>query len=250
MADGIIDLTGKVVVVTGAGSGIGRAVVRRIVGQGAKVALVDISPDGMKETVEGLPLDCVMFCECDISREDGLSDLIEGIVGRFGPIAGVVHCAGVSSRRPISALKRDGFLKLMMVNFFSFVDLVKIVTKKKYFADGGSIVAMSSISSFMGYKAKAEYCVSKAAIDAFVRCAALEYANRGIRINSIMPGEVLTPMAIRAREINSSVGAPNFSAPLGSSQPEEIANTIAFLLSDATKTITGTSIVIDGGATI
>ena len=85
----------------------------------------------------------------------------------------------------------------MDVNFYSFVELTRILTKKEYMNDGGSIVVVSSISSIRGYKAKSEYCVSKAAVDAFVRCAALELADRRIRVNSVMPAEVLTPLAQR-----------------------------------------------------
>ena len=117
-------------------------------------------------------------------------------------------------------------------------------------ADGGSIVVMSSISSTRGYKAKTEYCVSKASVDAFVRCSALELAPKGIRINSIAPGEVLTPMAQRAREMAAAAGAPLAEQPLGPTHPQEVANLIAFLLSNLTRTITGTSIRIDGGACI
>ena len=138
----------------------------------------------------------------------------------------------------------------MDVNFYSFVDLVKQCAKKKHINEGGSIVVMSSISSIRGYKAKAEYCVSKAAVDAFVRCMALELAERRIRVNSVMAAEVLTPMALKAREINATVGAVDFQSPIGPTQPEEVANTIAFLLSDATHTITGTALLIDGGACI
>jgi NAD(P)-dependent dehydrogenase (short-subunit alcohol dehydrogenase family) len=167
-----------------------------------------------------------------------------------GTIDGLVHCAGISSRKPLNVLKADGFSKVMDVNFYSFVELVRLATKKKYFNDGGCIVVMSSISSIRGYKAKSEYCVSKAAVDAFVRCMALELADRKIRVNSVMPAEVLTPLALKARETNAAVGASDFNAPLGPSDPYEVANTIAFLLSDATKTITGTSILLDGGACI
>ena len=92
--------------------------------------------------------------------------------------------------------------------------------------------------------------MSKAAVDAFVRCMALELADRRIRVNSVMAAEVLTPLALKARETNSIVGAPDFNAPLGPSEPYEIANTIAFLLSNATKTITGSCLLIDGGACI
>ena len=138
----------------------------------------------------------------------------------------------------------------MDINFYSFVDLVKQCSKKKHINDGASIVVMSSISSIRGFKAKTEYCVSKAAVDAFVRCMALELSDRKIRINSVMAAEVLTSLAMKARETNAMVGASNFESPLGPSEPYEVANMIAFLLSDATKTITGTSFLIDGGACI
>ena len=138
----------------------------------------------------------------------------------------------------------------MDINFYSFVELVKQFSRKGRMNDNASIVVMSSVSSVRGYKAKTEYCVSKAAVDAFVRCAALELADRKIRINSVMPAEVLTPLAMKAREINSTLGVTDIKAPLGPTDPNEVANLIAFLLSDATGTITGTSILIDGGATL
>ena len=163
---------------------------------------------------------------------------------------GLVHCAGISSRKPLNVLRPDGFSKVLDVNFFCFEELTRLFTKKGNMNDGGSIVVMSSISSIRGYKAKTEYCVSKAAVDAFVRCMALELAPKRIRINSVMAAEVLTPLALKARETNAMVGATDFEAPLGPSEPYEVANTIAFLLSDATKTITGTSILIDGGACV
>ena len=95
---------------------------------------------------------------------------------------------------------------------------------------------------------KTEYCVSKAALDAAVRCFAQELIHKNIRVNTIMPGVVDTPMALNARIISQTVGGEtNEQQPLGNTQPREIANLVAFLLSDATNTITGTSIRIDGG---
>ena len=137
----------------------------------------------------------------------------------------------------------------MRLRFIPF-DLVKAFAKKKNSSDGGSIVVMSSISSIRGYKAKSEYNVSKAAVDAFVRCMSLELASRGIRVNSIMPGEVLTPMALRAKELAAAANVDEYVQPLGPTHPYEVANLIAFLLSDATKTISGTSVRIDGGACV
>jgi len=212
--------------------------------------MLDLSEEGLNETFSLLEGNGHAFHVIDLADINSIIGLIKEIVNSSGIIDGLVHCAGISSRKPLNVLTKDGFSKVMDINFYSFVELVRQVCKKKHFSEGGSVVVMSSISSIKGYKAKTEYCVSKAAVDAFVRCMALELADRKIRVNSVMAAEVLTPLALKAREMNQSVGASDFNAPLGPSEPYEVANTIAFLLSDATKTITGTSILIDGGACI
>ena len=246
----IIDLTNKTYIITGAGSGIGRETAKVLSEQGAKVVMFDLNQEGLEETWSLIHGKGHLYKACDLTDFDALPALVNEVADQCGMIDGLVHCAGISSRKPLNVLKAKGFSKVMDVNFYSFVELVRLATKRKYFNDGGSIVVMSSISSIRGYKAKSEYCVSKAAVDAFVRCMALELADRKIRVNSVMPAEVLTPLAMKAREINAEVGASDFIAPLGPSDPYEVANTIAFLLSDATKTITGTSILIDGGACV
>lgn len=246
----IIDLSNKSYIVTGAGSGIGRETAKVLSEQGARVIMLDLNQEGLEETQSLLHGTGHFSNACDLTDFEALPELVKEVVEQCGSIDGLVHCAGISSRKPLNVLKAGGFSKVMDVNFYSFVELVRLATKKQYFNDGGSIVVMSSISSIRGYKAKSEYCVSKAAVDAFVRCMALELADRKIRVNSVMPAEVLTPLAQKARELNESIGAANMDAPLGPSDPYEVANTIAFLLSDATKTITGTSILIDGGACI
>lgn len=246
----IIDLSNKTIVITGAGSGIGQETAITASKIGAKVVLLDISEEGLEKTmslIEGVGHSYYVIDLCELQS---IESYVKQISLKYGKIHGVVHCAGISSRKPLNVLSKDGFSKVMDINFYSFVELVKQATKKKYFVDGGSIVVMSSISSIKGYKAKTEYCVSKASVDAFVRCMAAELANRKIRINSVMAAEVLTPLALKARETNEAIGASDFCAPLGPSDPYEIANTICFLLSDATKTITGTSLLIDGGACI
>lgn len=246
----IIELVDKVILVTGAGSGIGQASAIAASMIGAKVVMLDISKEGLNSTMQqlegvGHTMHVVNLCETE-----AIAPLVKSIAEAYGTIHGVVHCAGISSRKPLNVLSKDGFSKVMDINFYSFVELVRQATKKKYFAEGGSVVVMSSISSIKGYKAKTEYCVSKAAVDAFVRCMAAELADRKIRVNSVMAAEVLTPLALKTRETNAAVGASNFNAPLGPSDPYEVANTICFLLSNATKTITGTNLLIDGGACI
>lgn len=244
-----MDLSNTIIIVTGAGSGIGRETSRVLAEQGASVIMMDINADGLAESATLCGEKCHPIT-IDLTDAKSVTEAVASVVSQYGKLDGLVHCAGISSRKPLNVLSKDGFSKVMDVNFFSFVELVKNCAKKKHINDGASIVVMSSISSIRGYKAKTEYCVSKAAVDAFVRCMALELAPKRIRINSVMAAEVLTPMALKAREINATVGASDFNAPLGPSEPYEVANTIAFLLSDATKTITGTSILIDGGACV
>jgi len=246
----LISLQSKKIIITGAASGIGRETAIVASKQGAKVILLDLAEEGLKETISLLDGCEHLYYVIDLTNIDSIASLVKEIVLKEGLLDGLVHCAGISSRKPLNVLTKDGFNKVMDINFYSFVELVRQICKKKHFAEGGSVVVMSSISSIKGYKAKTEYCVSKAAVDSFVRCIALELADRKIRINSVMAAEVLTPLALKAREINQAVGASDFNAPLGPSDPYEVANTIAFLLSDATKTITGTSILIDGGACI
>ena len=245
----IIDCTNKLYIVTGAGSGIGRETSRVLAEHGASVMMMDVNAEGLAETAAIGGVRCYPMT-IDLTDASAVSEAVAKIVEQYGKLDGLVHCAGISSRKPLNVLSKEGFSKVMDVNFYSFVELVKQCAKRKHINDGASIVVMSSISSIRGYKAKTEYCVSKAAVDAFVRCMALELADRKIRVNSVMAAEVLTPHALKAREMNAAVGASDFNAPLGPSEPYEVANTIAFLLSDATKTITGTSLLIDGGACI
>lgn len=246
----IIKLQEKKVLITGAGSGIGRETAKVLTEQGAKVVLLDLNQEGLDQTKVLLTGEGHITRAVDLTNFEALPELVKEIIAETGAVDGLVHCAGISSRKPLNVLRPDGFSKVMDVNFYSFEELTRLFTKKGNMNDGGSIVVMSSISSIRGYKAKTEYCVSKAAVDAFVRCMALELASKRIRINSVMAAEVLTPMALKARETNAMVGAADFEAPLGPSEPYEVANTIAFLLSDATKTITGTSLLIDGGACV
>lgn len=243
----MFSLKDKTIIITGASSGIGRETAILLSKLGANLVLIDLNEEGLVDVPKEIKRACLRK-KANLCDFDNFPEIVKDISDSVGTLHGIVHCAGISSRKPLNVLSPDGFSKVMNVNFFAFEELVRLFAKRGRFADGGSIVVMSSISSVKGYKAKTEYCVSKAAVDAFVRCMAMELAPRKIRINSVMAAEVLTPLALKARELNQSLGVQEFNSPLGPTEPYEVANTIAFLLSDATKTITGTALLIDGGA--
>lgn len=147
-------------------------------------------------------------------------------------------------------LKLSDLQNIMSVNFFSFIELVKQFSDKKNNDNGGSIVAISSISSKVGARGLSAYCASKGALESSIRSMALELAPRKIRINSVAPGIIQTQIYDGLKDI---VNNRNFDAELkkrqimGIGKPEDVANATAFLLSDASGFITGTSIVVDGG---
>lgn len=246
-----MDLSGKRILITGAGSGIGRETAVVLSKLGASVVLLDIKEQGLKDTLS-LMEDSEKHRSyvIDLSKMDEIEPLIREII-KDGPFNGFVHCAGIAPMRPFLMTKVSNIESVMKVNFYSFVEIVRILTKaKRGFVDGGSIVAMSSTGSIHGKPTKIAYSASKASIDAAIRCMTVELKDRKIRMNTVMPSWVRTQMytSFMADYPDSSdVKEIQERQYLGVTDPYEVANTIAFLLSDATKTITGTTILMDGG---
>ena len=244
-----MDFTNQNIIITGAASGMGRETAKVLSYFHANVILLDRDEKGLIETCQLLENSSHIYYVIDLLETDKISDLIKNIVDEHGSIAGLVHCAGITSRKPLNMLRPEGYVKIMTINVYSFIELVRCIYKKGNYVSSASFVAISSVSSIRGYKAKTEYCMSKAALDAAIRCLALELVDKGIRINSVMPGVVETPMSMRAKSLNHAIDAQatEDAQPLGNTKPEEVANLVTFLLSDLTKTITGTAYRIDGG---
>ena len=178
---------------------------------------------------------------------------IKELVKNKGAFDGVVFNIVHSDFRPLQFVKPDLMNQIMNDNFCVFVEVIRSLKKSRGLNNGASIVAMSSISSIRAMKAKMAFCASKAALDAAVRCLAVEFAPQGIRVNTIQKGAVdvdvekahiQNVMAVRSDEVSA-----DNQSPLGQVKATEIAEAVAFLLSDAMKTLTGTTIVIDGGYT-
>ena len=204
----------------------------------------------LKQLIKSQALTVLSYNQFDVSN---IEVDIKGLVEEKGSFDGVVFNVVHSDFRPLQFVKPELVRQIMNDNYSIFVEVVRSLKKSRGLNDGASIVAMSSISSTRAMKAKMAFCASKAALDAAVRCLAVELAPQGIRVNTIQKGAVDVDveknhiqdvMAIRSDEVSNEN-----HAPLGIVKADEIAEVVAFLLSDAVITITGTAIVIDGGYT-
>ena len=245
-----MELTGKRILITGATGGIGRETAIQLSKLGAVVVITGRNEERLSETYDMLEGTGHSKYFLDLDDIDGIEGFIKHIVNNCGSFDGYAHCAGVAQMRPLKMTKKNNIIDMMNANFFSFVEIVRCITRKGCFSDEGSIVAVSSIASIQGKQSKLCYSSSKAALDASIRCLICDLKKKKIRVNSVMPCWVNTslykgylnryPDTFEVQEIKEK-------QYMGVTEPVEVANTIAFLLSDAAKTITGTSVLIDGG---
>ncbi len=246
------ELTGKRILVTGASSGIGRAVAIECSKLGAELVLMGRDEVRLIETLNLLNQGKKhIYISADFESEiefDKLTNLIE----EGGKLSGLVNCAGVTSTLPIKSISRSRIQNSFDINVFGAFEMAKWFTKKSVVdPDGASIVFIASIMGQMGEVGKTLYSMSKGALIAGSKSMALELAPRKIRVNCISPGVVLTPM------VENGVYAKDAALfdqvkqkhPLGIGETMDVANAVIFLLSDAAKWITGTNLTVDGGYT-
>ena len=244
-----IDLTDKRILVTGASSGIGKETAALINKLGANVIMVARNEENLKHVCEQLNGEHNNYYAYDLRNIAGIEELMKTIVAENGALDGLVHSAGIADMRPLQNTSYEFLHDMMLVNFYSFVELTRVFAKKKN-NRGGSIVVISSVASEIGRKTKVAYCSSKAAVGGAVRAMAAELTAKNIRVNSIMGGFVKTDMYAKYIDTVGSISAEDDvfnNQPLGLGEPADIANAVAFLLSDAAKFITGTGMVVDGG---
>ncbi len=244
-----MDFFNKKIIVAGAG-GIGAATACKLNSLGAKIILVDVNADAMANTLSLLKGENNAY-RCDFSDVSCIEPLVKKIVEEQGAIDGFVHCVGIGAVRPIKLSKYDFMQKVMNINFFSFVELVRCLSLKGHFSPNGmNVVGISALGAFLGNSTKTAYCASKGAMNAAVRCLAKELAPKNIRVNTVAPGVTDTPMAKAAEEYGE--GSKEHEAILerqylGVCDPSDIADAVAFLLSDMSKKITGCCLPVDGG---
>lgn len=243
-------LAGKTVLVTGASSGIGRATAIACSRMGARLVLTARDQDRLLDTFNQL-------APCGQDHVQLTADLtnseeLEALVAALPHVEGAVLCAGNSTTLPLQFGSREKFDEMFDVNFFAPVELMRLMYKKKIFAKGASVVLLASIGgthSFM--PGNGVYGASKAALNAVMKYAAREYASRRVRVNSICPGMVDTPLIHRGTITEEQLAEDAKKYPLGRyGQPDDIAYGAVYLLSDAASWLTGHDLVIDGGFSI
>ena len=243
------DFQGKNILITGASSGLGRATSILISQLGGQVCLVGRDTDRLQETMNLMSGDGHMIAAFDLAIHEQYPELFTRVLDEMGPLSGLAHFAGLYSTLPLRVSKPDKLDELMKVNLYAFVELVRQLTNKKQFIHekGCSVLAISSVVALRGIATLSAYAATKAAIDAVVRCFAIELASRKIRVNSIAPGHIDTPMT-QAMQLNTAqLEAISNLHPLGLGQSLDVANLAAFLLAEESQWITGTTIPIDGG---
>lgn len=248
MSKNPFSLEGKTVMVTGAASGIGRATAIQCAEMGAKVILVDLNEKGLQETKELISHNDVEYKALDLTNLDSLVEM----VATLPKLDGVASNAGIVLSLLAKFSEPKDMERIFKINTFSHINLVQQLIAQKKLNKGASIVFTSSMSGvYCGLAGGSLYGATKSAILGYTKALAIELAPRGIRVNTIHPGMIETPLTSGTALSKELLEEDARNYPLGRyGKPEEIAYSIVYLLSDATVWMTGSQLLIDGGYSV
>jgi len=246
-------LDGKIIVLTGGATGLGRACAAELGRQGATVVLGDTDEERGRKVTEDLGEKAV-FVQCDVSRSEDCAHLMEHAASEFGRIDAVMSNAGIEGNGSVETCDEDTWDRVMAVNLKGMFLVSKHAVPHLRRGGGGAILMTSSVSAFWGEPGTVAYNAAKGGIIGLVKAMAMDHGRDGIRVNCLCPGYHATGMperffaaqanpAAMAGKVNDLIALRRMGAP------EELGRTAAFLLSDASPYITGTAIVVDGGMT-
>ena len=248
---------GKVAVVTGGASGIGRATARKLAAEGARVGIADVDEAGGEGVAAGIREAGAeaFFRRTDVRSLADLEAVLDEAADRHGRLDVLVNHAGVSVGGAAGEMAEEDWDRVIDVNLSGVWRGMRAAIPRMLAQGGGSIVNLSSVQAQVGFLGWSGYAASKGAVDALTRQAAVEYARAGIRVNAIAPGTIMTGMneTIMAESPDGAAVMAGWVAmhPIGRiGQPEEVAAAIAFLASDEASFITGELLRVDGGLVV
>lgn len=244
-------LKDKHILISGASSGIGRQCAISCSQMGARVTLVARNIERLNSTLDQLEGDNHFVISSDISNIKIISDVVARSVTKLGKINGFVHAAGLEYTLPIKMHTNDIISEIMDVNFYAAIEFIRQVSlKKNHEKNNLSLVLISSIMGVVGNKGLTGYSASKGALLSAIKSMSLELASREVRVNAISPGHISgSNMSIEEKQniSNEAILKIKDSYPLGLGSSEDVAYAAIYLLSDASKWVTGTNLIIDGG---
>jgi len=243
------ELKQKKIIITGASSGIGEQCAISCSKMGATVILVARNEERLKKVLKKLEGNNHSFYKLELQDFDRYPTIINNIVAQHGKISGLIHSAGIEASAPLNVLDPVKLKNTFEINAFSFFEFTRLLSKNKNHDENTSFVAISSVMGFLGEKGKLAYCSSKAALINGVKALALELAKKNIRVNCISPAIVETKMV---KELFSKMADENRANieemhPLGLGNTEDVANACIYLISNASRWVTGANLIVDGG---
>lgn len=242
-------LNGKVAIVTGAARGMGAADARRMIEEGAKVMLTDVLDAEGEATAKALGANA-HYLHHDVTSEAEWQRVVAETEKAFGPVSVLVNNAGIVLYSPLESTDESLYRRIVDINQVGVFLGMKTVIPSMKRAGGGSIINISSVAGIIGVANSIGYTASKFAVRGMTKSAAIELAPHNIRVNSIHPGIIRTPMTAPDQEAGEQIAALAASAPAARpGEPNEVANVIVMLASDESRFSTGAEFVIDGGLT-
>ena len=249
----LLSLEGKVAMVTGAASGIGRGISLHLATMGARVAVLDIDDNGNQETVAIISQEReAVAIHCDVRKADDCRAAVETVIGKWGRTDILCNCAGIAIRKDVTELSEDEWDRALDVTLKGIFLLSREVIPHMIGAGGGSIINIGSGWSLTGGPRAASYCAAKGGTVNLTRAMAIDHGKHNIRVNCVCPGDVDTPM-LRSECEQLGEDAQTFmreaaNRPLARvGTPEDVANAVLFLASPMSSWITGAALVVDGG---
>ncbi|HBV22735.1 MAG TPA: 3-alpha-hydroxysteroid dehydrogenase [Jeotgalicoccus sp.] len=239
-------LLDKVAIVTGGARGMGESHVRRFVEEGAKVVFTDINEE-VGEQLSAELGDNALFVKHDVTDEAGWQEVVEKTEAAFGPVNVLVNNAGISMSKSIFDMSVEDYKKIIDINQVSVFIGMKAVLPSMQKAEGGSIVNISSMNGIVG--GAIGYTDSKFAVRGMTKAAALQVGHLGIRVNSVHPGVIETPMVTEGDAVEQIKEFAKHIPMRRMAQSEEVTNMVLFLASEESSYSTGSEFIIDGGLT-